>query len=147
MVTGESSTGSVVVRSPTVDRRQALMLGAVTPKSVSRNLSCEVWSKTSEHAQPPAEKGETTSMGTRTPSPMGPAIPSADEGSGSTVRYSPSVPAGAVGGGTWSKNPSFSSYMMNSTVLAHTSGLDRRVSRICCVYHSPSWAGAGGCSS
>ena len=31
------------------------------------------------------------------------------EGSGFTVRYSPGVPAGATGGGTWSKKPPFSS--------------------------------------
>jgi len=29
---------------------------------------------------------------------------------------------GADGGGTWSKNPSFSSKLMKRTVLAHTSG-------------------------
>ena len=42
---------------------------------------------------------------------------------GCLVTYSPGVPGGAVGGGTWSKNPSFSSYMMNKTVLAHTVGV------------------------
>jgi hypothetical protein len=46
--------------------------------------------------------------GTRKPRPIGPAIPSAAEDS-VPVRYSPVVPAGAVGGVTWSKNPSFSS--------------------------------------
>ena len=40
---------------------------------------------------------------------IGPATPPASLGRGSTVRYSPAVPAGAVGGGTWSKNPPFSS--------------------------------------
>ncbi len=48
--------------------------------------------------------------------------PPASAGSGLTLTYSPAVTAGAVGGETWSNQPSFSS-MMNSTVLAHTSGL------------------------
>ncbi len=41
-------TCSVEVRSPVTERRQAEMLGAVTPKRVSRNRICEVWSKVSE---------------------------------------------------------------------------------------------------
>ena len=53
-----------------------------------------------------------------------PAVPFAWLGSGETVTYSPGVPCGATGGGTWSKNPSFSSYMWKSTVLDHTSGFD-----------------------
>src|SRR5580658_3933335 len=42
-----------------------------TPKISPRNCSCDVWSKTSEHTHPPWLKGETASMGTRTPRPMG----------------------------------------------------------------------------
>ena len=76
---------------------------------------------------PTSAEGDTTSMGTRNPSPRGPATPLALAGSGSTVTYSPGVPAGATGGGTWSKNPSFSSYMMNSTVFDQVSGLEIRV--------------------
>ena len=79
--------------------------------------------------------------------PIGPRIPPASEGRGETVRYSPGVPAGAVGGGTWSKKPSFSSYMWKSTVLDHTSGLETSVVSIWLVNHSPSAGGAGGCSS
>ena len=58
---------------------------------------------------PPRLNGDTTRQGTRKPRPMGPAIPLAADGRGETVRYSASVLAGAVGGGTWSKNPPFSS--------------------------------------
>ena len=83
---GTAGTGwpicSVEVRSPTVLRRHAEMLGAVTPNRSSRNRSCEVWSKTSEATWPPRLNGETTSIGTRTPSPMGPATPCASAGSG-----------------------------------------------------------------
>ena len=49
------------------------------------------------------------SIGTRTPSPIGPRIPPAIAGSGSTVRNSPGVPSFGTGGGTWSKKPPFSS--------------------------------------
>jgi len=38
------------------------------------------------------------------------------------VSHSPSVPAGGVNGGTWSKNPPFSSWVTNRTVCAHTAG-------------------------
>src|ERR1700721_2940550 len=123
------------------------MFGTVTLKTDAMNSSWDVWSKTSEQTHPPFENGETTSMGTLTPSPIGPAMPPAVDGRGSTVRYSPGVPSGAVGGGTWSKKPSFSSYMMNRTVLCHMSGFEVRMSRMCWLYHSPSCAGAGGCSS
>ena len=47
--------------------------------------------------------------GTRKPSPTGPTMPTAVDGSGFTVRYSPGVPGGGTGGGTWSKKPPFSS--------------------------------------
>ena len=71
-----------------------------------------------------------TSAGTRMPSPSGPVMPrSSLEWLGSrmlegvAVRYSPAVPAGAVGGGTWSNQPSFSSYMRNRAVFDQTAGL------------------------
>jgi hypothetical protein len=122
----------------------------------SMNFSRDVWSKVFEHTHPldpvpaPSDetlKGETTIMGTRTPRPMGPAIPPAEAGRGSTVRYSPPVPAGGVGGETWSNHPSFSSYMMNRTVRAQTSLLVRSALMTSDVYHSPKAGGAGGCSS
>ena len=52
-------------------------------------------------------KGEITSIGTRKPRPIGPLKPPAS--SESFARYSPGVPGGGVGGGTWSKKPPFSS--------------------------------------
>jgi hypothetical protein len=86
------------VRSPKVARRQALRLGTVTPVSCSRNCSTEVWSNVSLAIQPPCVHGETMMHGTRKPPPMG-----------SPLTYSSAVPGGAVGGGTWSNRPSFSS--------------------------------------
>src|SRR5437867_3349778 len=61
------------VRSPTVDLRQAVMFGTSTPKRRSRNSSVEVRSKVSEDTKPPRLNGETTSIGTLNPSPIGPA--------------------------------------------------------------------------
>ncbi len=46
-------------------RRQGEMLGSCTPKRCSMKRITEVWSKTSEQANPPVLHGETTSMGTR----------------------------------------------------------------------------------
>ena len=68
-------------------------------------------------------------------------------GSGETVTYSPGVPFGATGGATWSKKPSFSSYMWKSTVLDHTSGFDTSAESTWLVNHSPSAGGDDGCSS
>jgi hypothetical protein len=111
-------------------------LGTSTPKRSATNFSCEVWSKVSLAMWPPRLKGEITGQGTLTPSPSGPLIPrSSDEAPGSrvddgvAVRYPPGVPAGAVGGGTWSNQPSFSSYIKNKAVFDHSSGLDVRASR------------------
>ncbi len=126
-MTGLPSVGRVPVRSLVVPRRQAEMLGAVTPNRASRNRSWEVWSKVSWQTQPPTLNGETTSIGTRKPRPIGPATPLASLGRGLPVRYSPAVPGGATGGATWSKKPSFSSQLMNSTVLAQTAGFDTSV--------------------
>src|ERR1700683_1123988 len=89
---------SAPVMSPVTARRQALRLGTSTPNLVSMNRSVEVWSSTPEYLYPPALNGEITRHGVRKPSPIGPAIPSAADGS--VVRYSPAGPAGAVTGGT-----------------------------------------------
>src|ERR1017187_5042570 len=89
-----------LVRSPVALRRQALRFGTLTRKRVSRKRSVEVWSNVSDETSPPREKGETTSIGTRKPRPIGPRTPWAATGSVPTVRYSPGVPAGAAGGAT-----------------------------------------------
>ena len=62
----------------------------------------DVWSNVSWQTKPPTVHGETMMHGTRMPRPMG-ALTLL------TVMYSSTVPGGAVGGATWSKNPSFSS--------------------------------------
>ena len=86
-----------------------------------------MWSKTSDATWPPRLKGESTSIGTRKPMPIGPANALGVGGQGvDGQRTRRAVPAGAVGGGTWSKKPSFSSYMWNSTVLDHTSGFEHQ---------------------
>src|SRR5450755_3463237 len=82
------------VRSPVTPRRHFDRLGTSTPKRVSTNRSIDVWSNMSEHTNPPRVNGETTSIGTRKPSPIGPAIPPAAAGSGDTGTYSPLVPFG-----------------------------------------------------
>src|SRR5215471_6840951 len=93
-----------VVRSPTVDRRQALRLGTSAPKRVSRKRSTEVWSKRSDDTNPPRLNGETISMGTRNPKPIGPVMgglpTTVGSGTAGAVTYSPAVPIGAVVGGT-----------------------------------------------
>src|SRR5271166_3475869 len=74
---GGAAKLKALVRSPVWARRQALRFGTSEPKRVSRNRSVEVWSNVSEHTSPPCENGETTSIGTRKPRPIGPATPSA----------------------------------------------------------------------
>jgi hypothetical protein len=106
-----------LVRSPTAERRHEDRLGTSAPKRVSRKRNSEVWSKVPCETKPPRAKGETMSRGTRKPSPIGPATPEASEGRGLAVMYSPSVAAGAVGGGTWSKKPPFSSWVMKRAGL------------------------------
>ncbi len=64
-------------------------------------------------------------------------MPLALAGNGFTLRYSPGVLAGATGGATWSKNPSFSSYMMKSTVLDQTFLLEINVRRTPLRNHAP----------
>jgi len=58
-----------LVRSPHTARRQAEMLGSITPKRCSRKRSTEVWSNTCELTQPPLLNGDTTYIGTRAPRP------------------------------------------------------------------------------
>src|ERR1700722_15941415 len=87
------------VRSLTVLRRHALMLGSWTPVICSRNWSCEVWSDTPEYTYPPTVQGETIMQGTRKPSPTGsppPAWPVWEV----RVTNSSGVPADGVGGPT-----------------------------------------------
>jgi hypothetical protein len=86
------------VRSPQVCRRQSLMFGSTTPVQVSKKRMMEVWSNTCEQTRPPRLQGETTNRGTRIPKP-----------NGSPLTNSLVVPGGGTGGGTWSKNPPFSS--------------------------------------
>src|SRR5712692_9896473 len=88
-----------------------------------------------------------TSIGTRNPRPIGPAMPYALGGNGFVVTNAPGVPGGAVGGATWSKKPPFSSQVTNSTVLAQTRGLLSNVLTTCPVSRAPVFGGVGGCSS
>ena len=70
------SKSNAEVRSPQTARRQGVMFGSSTPKRASMKRISEVWSNVSEQTQPPVLHGETTSSGTRTPSPYGPTTPS-----------------------------------------------------------------------
>src|SRR5580704_16886432 len=141
---------SALVKSPTAARRQALKLGTSAPKRVSRNRNTEVWSKRSEDTNPPRLNGETISMGTRKPKPIGPVIAgvpiTVGSGTAGAVTYSPGVPGGAVSGGTWSKNPPFSSYVTRRRVLAHSAGFTRKESRMSERIFSPKMEGDGGWS-
>lgn len=89
---------SAEVRSPQIALRQGLMLGSSTAKTRSHSRRMDVWSKVSLHTQPPRLYGETMTVGTRNPSPMG-----------RPPTNSSLVPGGGAGGGTWSKKPPFSS--------------------------------------
>ncbi|GHE67213.1 hypothetical protein GCM10018771_56290 [Streptomyces cellulosae] len=65
---------SALVRSPAIERRHSVMFGQVNglpmdAAQVSRNLTTEVWSNTSEATWPPRVQGETSSIGTRGPKP------------------------------------------------------------------------------
>src|SRR5580704_2530812 len=94
-VTGLVRVGSAEVRLPALAIRQFEMLRSLCssvgeiPNRLAMNCSCEVWSKASEHTQPPALKGDTTSMGTRIPKPIGPVMPPASGVNGRWVTYSP----------------------------------------------------------
>ncbi len=57
------------------------------------------------------------------------------------------MPAGGVGGGTWSNQPSFSSYMRNSAVLDHSSVLAVSASSTSEVKYMPLAGAEEGCSS
>ena len=57
------------------------------------------------------------------------------------------MPFGAVGGATWSNQPSFSSYISNSAVFDQTSGFETSASSTSDVNHSPLRDEAAGCSS
>ena len=63
------------------------------------------------------------------------------------MRYSPGVPAGAVGGGTWSNQPSFSSYMRNRAVFAQTAWLASSAFRTSETKYWPWFGDADGWSS
>ena len=60
---------NALVRSPATARRQAEMLGSITPKRASMKRMHEVWSNTCELTQPPRLHGEITYIGTRGPMP------------------------------------------------------------------------------
>src|SRR5450755_3340226 len=109
------------------------MSGSSTPNRASMKRITEVWSNTSEQTHPPLLQGETTSSGTRTPRPYGPATPFEPPGvpavppnsswSSGTVDSPASAPTFGYGPMRWSKKPSFSSQLMSSTVFDQTSGL------------------------
>src|SRR5581483_3611970 len=63
------------------------------------------------------------------------------------VSHSPAVPLRAVGGRTWSKKPSFSSYITNRAVRAHRCLCDVSARSTSWVNHCPRMGGADGCSS
>src|SRR5262249_32961341 len=122
---GGAAKLNAVVMSPVALLRQAVRLGTGAPNRVSSNRRCEGWSNVSWHVSGPRMYGEMTKHGTRKPKPIGPLMPP-DPGTAlmsGTVRYSPGVPAGAVGGMTWSKKPPCSSYMTISAVFSQTAGL------------------------
>src|ERR1700749_3774551 len=106
-----------------------------------------VWSKVSEHTQPPVLQGEITISGTRTRSPYGPgtppeplgvpATPAKNSLSVGTVDAPGSPPTLGYGPGTWSQKPSFSSKGMIRAVLAPRSGWLVSASSTPAVYHAP----------
>ena len=49
----------------------------------------------------------------------------------------PLLPDDANGGTRWSKKPSFSSYVTNTAVLLHTSGLEVRICKTWSMYQAP----------
>src|SRR5947209_551405 len=85
------------VRSPVTRRRQALRFGTSTPNRVSMKRRVDVWSNTSELTSPPREHGETTMIGTRKPSPIGPRLRSAADGRVAAVRNCPLLRFGGGG--------------------------------------------------
>src|SRR5437764_4927954 len=65
---------------------------------------------------------------------------------GVLVRYSPAVPGGATGGGTWSKKPPLSSHVRNTAVLAQSPGLAVMAASTWLTPYWPHSTGVGGCS-
>jgi hypothetical protein len=107
-------------RSEHTSRRHREMLGSATPVTFSRNCSVDVWSATEESTKPPMVHGDTIVMGTRGPRPIG--LPEYQSAS------LPETGRGAMGGGTWSKKPSFSSKLTRSAVLDQVSRSEATVS-------------------
>src|SRR5262249_26967647 len=73
------SKSKAEVRSPHTVLRHCVMLVSISPegggaKRRSRKRIREVWSKVSEHTNPPLLQGEITIIGTRTPRPQGPPV-------------------------------------------------------------------------
>src|SRR6266481_2301859 len=131
------------------------MFGSSTPNRRSRKRMSDVWSNTCEFTHPPLLQGEITIIGTRTPSPYGPGVKLDAGYPEEPVNNSLVVPTvekpcardmGGVGGTTWSKKPSFSSYMRKNTVLLQTSGFAVSASSICETYHAPKFGGQFPCS-
>ena len=56
------------------------------------------------------------------------------------------MPAGATGGGTWSKKPPLSSHVRNTAVLAQRSGLAVIAASTWLTAYWPHSTGVGGCS-
>ena len=81
--------------SPHVMRRQADRFGTSAPKRVSRKRRSDVWSKPSDDTKPPRLNGEMMSVGTRGPSPIGPAIPTGERRQRIDGEEPPGVPEGA----------------------------------------------------
>lgn len=55
----------------------------------------------------------------------------------STVDLPCAADCGGKGGTRWSKKPSFSSYVMNRAVFAHTLGSEVSASSTCEMYQAP----------
>jgi hypothetical protein len=131
--------------------------GGATPRAQVGNFGAETRLEKPQHgsmieqargANPPLLNGEITSIGTQKPRPMGPRICGeltiVGSGTAGAVTYSPAVPGGAVTGGTWSKNPPFSSYVTISAVFAHCTGFVLKAVIIEERVISPKSEGAGG---
>src|SRR5439155_20811073 len=89
---------------------------------------------------------DTSGSGSGGPRPIGRAMPPSPPGGGVAVRYSPAVPGGGNGGGTWSNELPLSSHVMNRTVLAQSSGCDVMAATTWLTPYSPHAKGTGGCS-
>src|SRR5262249_56205092 len=97
---------------------------------VSRKRIKEVWSNNCEFTQPPLVHGETMIIGTRIPTPYGPAGGSASPGKISFVVRTVDRPRARVFGGVWGtrwaqKTPP-SAHGPNKALLAPTPGFVTR---------------------